>query len=217
MGTGERAQREEEALRHRTIEVVQRLALEEGWSSVTVRRVAEEIEWSPPKLYRLFGSKEGLVDVVKEHAHLLLLDRMQHARSTARDAHDGVLAVARAHAAFACDAPALFEVLYSLRAAPTGTGIKSEAAMACFGVLLETVASADPAVAGDAVALKRATHTFWAALYGVAALALHDQRPPDFDPVGLSEAVAGRLFGVRHGLDRTAAADQAAAGARTRG
>src|ERR1700760_2279658 len=60
----ERKLRDNEARRVQIISVARRIAESEGWPSVTVRRLSDEISYSQPVLYAHFGSREGILTAV---------------------------------------------------------------------------------------------------------------------------------------------------------
>jgi len=66
MGVVERRAREKEALRARIIEVTSRLMVEGGSESVSIRRIAEQIEYSPATIYLYFKDKAELIDAICE-------------------------------------------------------------------------------------------------------------------------------------------------------
>src|SRR4051812_1934882 len=57
----ERKLRDREARRAQIVSAARRIAEMEGWPSVTVRRLSEEISYSQPVLYAHFGSREGIL------------------------------------------------------------------------------------------------------------------------------------------------------------
>lgn len=61
MGLTERKQREREALRAKILEAARALFTEFGYEAVTMRRVAEKIEYSPTAIYLHFADKAALV------------------------------------------------------------------------------------------------------------------------------------------------------------
>jgi AcrR family transcriptional regulator len=61
MGTTERRVREREEKRRLILEAARELFLKEGFESVTMRRIAERIEYSPMALYQYFPKKEMLL------------------------------------------------------------------------------------------------------------------------------------------------------------
>ena len=60
----ERKLRDKQARRAQIISAARRIAELEGWSNVTLRRLAEEISYSQPVLYAHFGSREGILAAV---------------------------------------------------------------------------------------------------------------------------------------------------------
>ena len=60
----ERKLRDRQARRAQIISAARRIAELEGWSNVTVRRLADEISYSQPVLYAHFGSREGILAAV---------------------------------------------------------------------------------------------------------------------------------------------------------
>ncbi len=115
MGIKERRQRERQQLKNGILAAAREIAATEGWRSVTIRKIAERIEYSPPVLYEYFDSKdEILLELVRlGYAHQL------EAVESAREASSGgpeeaLLAMARAWCAFAFRSPDLYQVMYGL-------------------------------------------------------------------------------------------------------
>ena len=61
MGTAERREREKQELRTRILDAARELFAEEGYDAVTMRRIAERIEYSPTAIYFHFRDKEALL------------------------------------------------------------------------------------------------------------------------------------------------------------
>jgi AcrR family transcriptional regulator len=64
MGVVERRTREKEALRAKILEATSRLLVEEGFESISIRRIAEKIEYSPATIYLYFKDKAELIDAI---------------------------------------------------------------------------------------------------------------------------------------------------------
>src|SRR5215831_17182373 len=62
MGFKERRDRERTEMRQAILHAASEIAAQEGWHAVTIRRVAERIEYSPPTIYEYFESKEALLE-----------------------------------------------------------------------------------------------------------------------------------------------------------
>jgi len=61
MGHVERKQREKEEMKQRIVEAARSIASKDGWHSVTIRKIAEQIEYTPPIVYEHFENKEDLI------------------------------------------------------------------------------------------------------------------------------------------------------------
>ncbi len=61
MGIKERRDRERQELGQAILAAAREIAAGEGWQAVTIRRVAERIEYSPPTIDEHFASKEAIL------------------------------------------------------------------------------------------------------------------------------------------------------------
>ena len=61
MGTKERREREREEIRGKILDAARDLFVAEGYEAVTMRRIAEKIEYSPTAIYFHFRDKEALL------------------------------------------------------------------------------------------------------------------------------------------------------------
>lgn len=57
----ERKLREKEVVKNSILEAAKKIASKEGWHSVTIRKIAEAIEYTPPIVYEHFENKEDLI------------------------------------------------------------------------------------------------------------------------------------------------------------
>ena len=105
MGVRERRQREREGLRRAILDTAREIAAAEGWPAVTIRRVAEKIEYSPPIIYEHFSSKEQLVVELLREGFRKMLAGMRAARDAEKDPVAALLAIGRAYWTFAVAHP----------------------------------------------------------------------------------------------------------------
>src|SRR5215469_14717002 len=105
MGVRERRQRERQELRRAILDTAREIAAAEGWAAVTIRRVAEKIEYSPPVIYEHFSSKEEIVIELMREGFRGMLAEMRAARDAQRDPVDALLAIGRASWTFSVAHP----------------------------------------------------------------------------------------------------------------
>jgi AcrR family transcriptional regulator len=152
-----------QARRAQIVNAARRIAELEGWSNVTVRRLADEISYSQPVLYAHFGSREGILVAVAIEGFQELGVALEKARRRVKRGSP-VESVAAAYLEFAASSPALYEAMFSLNlsVAFDDATTPSELRFA-FSQLLELFQNPTP----DAEVL---SELFWANLHGIAEL-----------------------------------------------
>jgi AcrR family transcriptional regulator len=61
MGVKERREREREEVKGKILDAARELFVAEGWDAVTMRKIAEKIEYSPTAIYLHFADKDALL------------------------------------------------------------------------------------------------------------------------------------------------------------
>lgn len=159
----ERKLRDRQARRAQIISAARRIAELEGWSSVTVRRLSDEISYSQPVLYSHFENREAILAAVAiEGFHELGL-ALEKARKHARSGH-AIASVAGAYLDFATSAQALYEVMFSLSLGlPFADAATPPELRFAFSQLMELFP-------GHGSKSEILSELFWAALHGIADL-----------------------------------------------
>jgi AcrR family transcriptional regulator len=65
MGIVERRERLRIKVRSDIVKTAKEIARESGWTAVSIRKIAELIEYSPPILYEYFDSKDKLLEAIR--------------------------------------------------------------------------------------------------------------------------------------------------------
>lgn len=177
MAIEDRRERDRAARRQLIVTTARTLAEAEGWDAVTTRRLATEIEYSQPVLYKHFAGMEQIADAVAIEGFEELTAALRAAGSDVEAAHASLTEIAHAYFEFARDHPAVYDAMFTrttkLRFGAEDTPSQLEAA---FAVLRDAVGR----VAGrhDADTL---TEVFWAALHGLVILARTGRLRPNSD------------------------------------
>lgn len=141
------------------------IAEREGWDAVTVRRLADEIEYSQPVLYSHFENRDAIVDAVAVGGFRELAVALQKAAHEASGSRKALENVAMAYLGFASRCPALYEAMFVL---PTHLRFAEAETRPELRAGFEALAAAvTPFCAHD---VELVTETFWAALHGLAEL-----------------------------------------------
>jgi AcrR family transcriptional regulator len=167
----ERKLRDKQARRAQIISAARRIAELEGWSNVTVRRLADEISYSQPVLYAHFRSRQGILTAVAIEGFQEMGLALEKARKRVKRGNT-VESVAAAYLEFAASSPALYEVMFSLGlSVPFDDAATPPEMRFAFSQLLELfqVRSLKSEVI---------TELFWANLHGIAELTRTRRFPP---------------------------------------
>jgi AcrR family transcriptional regulator len=114
MGLKERRDRERTEMRQAILRAASEIAAQEGWHAVTIRRVAEKIEYSPPTIYEYFESKEALLEAEASEGFRLLLAALYAARDAHSDPRERLAAMGRAYWDFVWAHPQLYQAISGL-------------------------------------------------------------------------------------------------------
>lgn len=114
MGIEERRQRKKRELRGSILVAAREIASEGGWQSVTIRKIAERIEYSPPALYAYFDSKQDLLLELMRTGYAAQLEAVESARRASESPEEALLEMGHAWWKFAITAPDLYQVMYGL-------------------------------------------------------------------------------------------------------
>ncbi|MBV8969480.1 MAG: TetR/AcrR family transcriptional regulator, partial [Verrucomicrobia bacterium] len=163
--------RDKQARRSQIISAARRIAGLEGWSNVTVRRLADEISYSQPVLYAHFGSREGILTAVALEGFQELGLALEEARKRVKRGKT-VESVAAAYLEFAASSPALYEAMFSLNlSVPFDDPATPPELRFAFSQLLELFQ-------GQGSKSEVITELFWASLHGIAELTRTKRFPP---------------------------------------
>jgi AcrR family transcriptional regulator len=167
----ERKLRDRQARRAQIISAARRIAELEGWSSVTVRRLSDEISYSQPVLYAHFGSREGILTAVAIEGFQEIGLALEKARKRAKSGNT-VASIAAAYLKFAASSPALYEVMFSLGLSVPFDDVATPPELHfAFAQLLELFQGQRPKP-------EVLSELFWASLHGIADLTRTKRFPP---------------------------------------
>ena len=159
----ERKLRDRKARRAQIISAARRIAELEGWPSVTVRRLSDEISYSQPVLYAHFGSREGILAAVAIEGFQEIGLALEKARKRVMRGTP-IESVAVAYLEFAASSPALYEVMFSLNlSVPFGDVATPPELRFAFSQLLALFEGQSPKP-------EILSELFWASLHGIAEL-----------------------------------------------
>lgn len=203
MGTKERQDRERQAVTTSILDAARDLFVAEGYQSVSIRKIAERIEYSPAAIYSYFASKDDIFLALAGEGFHRLDEKVQSAMKTG-DPLEDVRANWWAFYEFSQEHPAYFLLMFVDRSVPRITQQWEG-----FEFLQQMLANAQAAIqrAIDAGQFPKtlnpnvAMHMLWAALIGPAVVGIRHRLASgeDYDALArdvLNTTIAGLQVGV---------------------
>jgi AcrR family transcriptional regulator len=193
MGITERRQKEKEKVRTAILITAWQMVKEEGWQSLSIRKIADAIEYSVPVIYDHFESKEAILVEFGKEGFRLLTKKIQQAREKFTDPVDQLKAMADAYWNFALKNKEYYQLMY-------GVGMACCEGKKCVDdkdgfdyFVMESIREAlskgkEP---GANVCLKY--HTFWSILHGLVSIKIMGNSPVsgELNKMVLDDAING--------------------------
>lgn len=195
----QRRERQRAAARESILAAARDLARREGWDAVTMRRLADEIEYSANFAYRYFTGRDDILLALVRDGFARLRDTMAAAGESPASDPDGpsdrtrgaaIRRASHAYLDFALAEPDLYQLMYGLggvRVPATDTWVEGEAVGEVLAGLL--------AAAGEQE-LERRVVQLWATAHGLIALRVVGR--VDVDPIELHTLLDGALTDYLH-------------------
>ncbi len=85
MGSKERIQRIKDENRTNILDAALQIVKEEGWQALSMRKIADIIEYTAPMIYEYFANKDAILNELANQGYLLLAKKVRQAKSTQTD------------------------------------------------------------------------------------------------------------------------------------
>jgi AcrR family transcriptional regulator len=168
MGITERREREREEIRTRILDAARELFDSEGYENVTMRRIAEAIEYSPTTIYNHFEDKDDLVRALCEEDFSRLLEVFREEDPPA-DPVEWIRRLGRAYARFGIELPNHYRFMFMTPHKKESHGPTSPSDQS-FEVLRTAVARAIETGQFRKADVDSAAQVLWSSLHGVVSL-----------------------------------------------
>ncbi len=111
MGSAERREREKEETREKILDAARELFAERGYEAVTMRKVAERVEYSPTAIYFHFTDKEALMRELCEIDFATLSQQFQKI-ARVKDPIERLRKIGHAYLAFGLEFPNHYRLMF---------------------------------------------------------------------------------------------------------
>ncbi|MGF6569441.1 transcriptional regulator, TetR family [Paraburkholderia fungorum] len=111
MGIAERKNRQKQALRERILDAARRIVMREGFAALSMRKIADAIEYSPATLYLHFASRDEIAHALCEEGFAQLLKTFEPLAAIV-DPAERLKAFGRAYVAFGVAHPETYRLIF---------------------------------------------------------------------------------------------------------
>jgi AcrR family transcriptional regulator len=177
MGITERKERQRAELRQLILASALRIIRDEGYAALTMRKIADAIEYSPATIYLHFASRDEIALELVREGFQKLIDHMLPVTDLA-DPLERVVALGRAYLDFAEREPETYRLIFmedERFASPIMLALKAgddNAGDNAFDILLRTVQELIDRGIYRPLPAQKIASLLWSSLHGIAALKL---------------------------------------------
>lgn len=193
MGIAERKIRQKEEFRTSILEAAWLQVLADGWQSLSIRKIADAIEYSIPVIYNHFENKEAILLEFTKEGFQKLADALQSVKDQHTDPSAQLEAIAYAYWDFAFEHKEYYQLMFGL-GIPACDRVNQVAEMKTMTMVMIT--TIQDAIAGsknkDADYFLK-YHTYFSILHGLVSIQMIEKagKPDAEKKMILQDAISG--------------------------
>lgn len=199
MGITERRQRQKEEVRTSILDAAWALVVTEGWQQLSIRKIADAIEYSVPVIYDHFENKEAILTEFTKRGFQLLNGDLIKATAQHAEPEAQIEAIAYAYWDFAFRNKEYYQLMYGL-GMPGCETVNQISELKSFTQLLSAPIVGLLAKSGknDADAFLK-LHTFWSMLHGLISINMmsKDSNRDKMNTMVLKDFIKGFISGIK--------------------
>jgi len=198
MGITERKYRQKEEVRSLILDTAWKQILEDGCNSMSIRKLADSIEYSAPVIYSHFESKDAILKEFVQKGYALLVERVRKEKEQFTVPARQLEAMAQAYWDFACDNREYYQLMFGL-GIPGCEVARQVPEIKAFGELIQSVIQQAITESKHPEAnhfLK--FHTYWSILHGMISIQMTGSSPhsKEMSLLILKDAIGGFIFSL---------------------
>lgn len=193
MGITERRLREKEKVKSAILSTAWRMVKEEGWQSLSIRKIAEGIEYSAPVIYDHFANKEAILAEFVDEGFRILTKKIRLAKKKHTEPKQQLKAMAHAYWNFALENKEYYQLMYGVNMVCCDGEKCLDDESGYDSYIMESIETAIAKSKNTATAPCLKYHTYWSILHGFVSIKLMGRSPVsgDLNKTVLDDAIEG--------------------------
>lgn len=179
MGITERKARQKENVRAQILEMAWQIVKEEGWQALSIRKIADGIEYSVPVIYDHFANKEAILYELSLHGFDLLKQDLDKNRQNAENPEALLRAHVDSYWNFAFRNKEYYQLMYGLGMPCCGAGKMNSQVNIFRDYVLEVIEEIMRQRGSDTSQLCFKSYALWSIIHGL--ISIMQMRVSDID------------------------------------
>jgi len=193
MGITERKLRHKEEVKTQILDTAWQCVKEDGWQSLSIRKIADAIEYSVPVIYDHFENKEAILMVFARNGYDLLITKLQQAKKKSDDPAEQLRIISDTYWNFAFKNQEYYQLMFGIGMACCDTEQCLPEKSVYRNIIMEPIEQLinKHNKKGNNVCLKY--HTFWSILHGLVSIKMmgNSDVNNELNKLVLDDAVSG--------------------------
>lgn len=193
MGIAERRLRQKDEVRNSILETAWQIVREEGWQSLSIRKIADAIEYSVPVIYDHFENKDFILLEFGKQGFALLIKKLQAAKKKSSDPRQQLKDISEAYWNFAFRNKEYYQLMFGLGIACCETDKCLPEKSVFRDLVMEPIIEimGNNRSNGTNACLKY--HTYWSVMHGLISIKMmsSSSETDELNKLVLDDAIAG--------------------------
>ncbi|MEO6499009.1 MAG: TetR/AcrR family transcriptional regulator [Mucilaginibacter sp.] len=199
MGIVERRQRQKDEVRNDIIYAAWNMVKNEGWNSISIRKIADAIEYSVPVIYDHFENKEAIYLEFAKKGFRKLTEKVIVAKDEHTDPAKQIKAMADAYWDFAINNSELYQLMFGIGMACCEIGKAMPEQEKFRHLVMEPIEALIKANGRTDINSCLKYHTFWSVMHGLISIKIvgNSDIDAELNKLVLDDAIAGFIKNMK--------------------
>ena len=197
MASKDRIQRLKDDTRCNILGASLEIVKEEGWPALSMRKIADKIEYTAQIIYEYFSNKDAILQELTRMGYVKLAKQMEEANAKFTDPAQQLEAMWMAYWNFAFAEKELYQVMYGVEANCCVMGNACDDVKAPSNMLWNKIEEIVPPDKRTEEYIDTKYYTFWSVVHGLISINLtRQQTSADINKQVLKDAIGGIINSI---------------------
>ena len=200
MGISDRRVRQKQEVKSAILTTAWQMVKKEGWQSLSIRKVADAIEYSVPVIYDHFENKEAILFEFLKQGFALLSQKLEAAKAKHTNPEDQIRAMADAYWNFALRNKEYYQLMFGLGMAKCESEQCLQEKVEFRNLLMDPINVLLPKTKNiDKTSACLKYHTLWSVMHGLVSIKMmgNSDVSDELNKLVLEDAVTGFIKNLK--------------------